>query len=72
MSVIDLSTRIALQRQLFQNDKSVFDAAIKAINALPSYAAAEQYILQELKQKYAWKDADAIEPLLDVVRQKFS
>ncbi len=72
MSVIDLSTRIALQRQLFQNDKSVFDAAIKAINALPSYAAAEQYILQELKQKYAWKDADAIEPLLDVVRQKFN
>lgn len=72
VSMIDLSTRIALQRQLFNNDKSVYDTVIKSINAMPDFASAEKYIKQELTQKFGWSDADDVEQLLEVVQQKFS
>jgi hypothetical protein len=72
VSMIDLSTRIALQRQLFNNDKTVYDAVIKSINAMPDFATAEKYIRHDLTEKFGWADAEDVEQLLEVVQQKFS
>lgn len=72
VSMIDLSTRIALQRDLFNNDKSVYDTVIKSLNAMPDFASAEKYILQELTQKFGWTDKNDIEQLMEVVQQKFN
>lgn len=76
---IDIRTRIGINdkylfiSELFADDKSAYDNAIKKLNSFTQSSEAEEWIRQELHSKYNWSDEnETVLSFYELVKNSFS
>jgi chromosome segregation ATPase len=70
--LISLSDKFMFVNELFQNDKTHFEEAIRRINDLESFDEAVQFIEQELKANFKWdKKQKTVEHFQQSIKKKF-
>lgn len=70
-SIIDLNDKLFFISKLFKGDKDAYDQSIKTLNTFATFTEANQFVQFDLKTKFQWKDGEAFERLIEVVRSKF-
>jgi HD-GYP domain-containing protein (c-di-GMP phosphodiesterase class II) len=68
MGAIALNDRFTFIRELFNNDKKAFEAAITELNAAGSYSAAYKFMEENFQLNM---DHEAVQMLLSIVRRKY-
>lgn len=70
--LIDLNKKFILLNELFKGNSEAFSAAIRHIDSVADYAAAEAFIKTELHTNYFWDESSqSVRMFMKLVKQKF-
>ncbi len=70
--LIDLNKRIVFVNELFSGDIDAFNTAVGNIDRVEDYEGAQQYIREQLVEKYKWNEtAQSTRLFLKLTRQRF-
>ncbi len=65
---ISLNDRLMIQRELFGNDNTVFEAALSALNSASGFEAARAYLLRDCIGRFDWLHKNRLETAKAFIR----
>ncbi len=71
--MIDLSERYIFTKELFGGDADYYDRAIRQLNQFETLPEAQNYIVNELRQRYKWEGKEQVErQFIKIVERRFA